>query len=80
MHRVRLYSKPGCHLCEEARVILDRLQPEFGLSVEEIDISPDAALMARYGERIPVIVFEDGREVAAPVSEYRLRKMLRESG
>ncbi|OGO42357.1 MAG: hypothetical protein A2Z04_05215 [Chloroflexi bacterium RBG_16_57_9] len=74
--RVRLYSRPECHLCEDAKTILNRLQPEFGFSIEEIDISRDAALMDRYGEKIPVIVFENGREVVAPVSEYRVRKVL----
>lgn len=74
--RLRLYSRPECHLCEAARIILKRIQPEFGFSVEEIDISRDAALMDRYGEKIPVIVFENGREVVAPVSEYRVRKVL----
>jgi glutaredoxin len=53
-----LYGKPGCHLCHEARdavkrVLLDR---EFGL--EEVDITLDPGLFARYGERIPVLELE----------------------
>gem|GEM_PF-4762503 len=63
-------------MCEDAKSILNRLQPEFGFSVEEIDISRDATLMDRYGEKIPVIVFENGLEIVAPVSEYRVRRGL----
>ena len=37
-----LYSKPGCHLCEEFRALLDELQPDFGFALEEIDITRDA--------------------------------------
>jgi glutaredoxin len=53
-----LYSRPGCHLCEEARATLLRL----GLAVDERDITRDEELYRRYLERIPVGVF-DGREI-----------------
>jgi glutaredoxin len=51
-----LYSKPGCHLCEELAETLDELQPEWGFSVEEIDITRDDELLARYRHGIPVLV------------------------
>jgi len=53
-----LYGRPGCHLCEEARLRLEAL----GLRVEERDVTQDEALHSRYLERIPVGVL-DGREV-----------------
>ena len=58
-----LYSKPGCHLCEELRALLDELQPDLSLSIEEIDITGDEALFARYRYEIPVLVRE-GVEIA----------------
>jgi glutaredoxin len=55
---VVLYTRPGCHLCEEARERLVAL----GLDVDERDITADDALHARYLERIPVGML-DGREI-----------------
>jgi glutaredoxin len=54
-----LYGKPGCHLCEEARVALATLNVE----VHEVDITLDPRLHAEYGEQIPVVKL-DGEEVA----------------
>jgi len=59
--RVRLLSKPGCHLCDDARVVIAEVCSELGTSYDEIDISEDAHLMAEYGEQIPV-TFVDGRQ------------------
>jgi glutaredoxin len=58
-----LYSKPGCHLCEDLAQLLNDLQPEWGFSVEEIDITRDAAIGARYRHDIPVLACE-GEEIA----------------
>jgi glutaredoxin len=62
--RVTLYSKPGCHLCEEARAVVAQVCAELGESFDEVDITagPDAErLMSAYGEEIPV-TFVDGRQ------------------
>jgi glutaredoxin len=62
--RVRLFTKPGCHLCEDARTVVATVCDELGESFEEVDITagPDAArLSAAYGEEIPV-TFVDGRQ------------------
>jgi len=59
---VTLYSRPGCHLCEEARAVLDRLRAETPFDVDEIDIEADDVLHARYLERIPVVAI-DGEEL-----------------
>ena len=53
-----LYSRPGCHLCDDAREVLERVGAPF----EEIDITSDDALHAAYLERIPVVAL-DGREL-----------------
>jgi glutaredoxin len=54
---VILYSRPGCHLCDDARQILQAEQLKF----EEIDIESDDSLLKRYLERIPVISI-DGQD------------------
>ena len=60
MHVV-LYSRPGCHLCDEARAVLEaeRLRTPFDL--DEVDIETDDELVKEYGIRIPVVTI-DGAE------------------
>jgi glutaredoxin len=53
-----LYGRPGCHLCDDARAVLERVGHPF----EEVDIEADEALLARYLERIPVVAL-DGTEL-----------------
>ena len=53
-----LYGRPGCHLCDEARAVLERIGHPF----EEVDIEADDELLARYLVRIPVIAL-DGEEL-----------------
>jgi glutaredoxin len=59
---ITVYSKPDCHLCEEAVRVLRRLQPELGFELRELDITEDDALHRRYFERIPVVAV-DGEEL-----------------
>ena len=59
--RVLLYSKPGCHLCDDARVVVEQVCAELGESFEEVSILDDPALVERFGEEIPV-TFVDGRQ------------------
>ena len=56
--RVTLYSRPGCHLCDDARAALQRIGHPF----EEVDIEADDELLRRYLERIPVVAL-DGEEL-----------------
>jgi glutaredoxin len=58
---VTLYGAPGCHLCEQARQLLEELRTALGFRLAEVDISADAALERTYRERIPVIAVA-GRE------------------
>ncbi len=67
--RLTVYSRPGCHLCEEMMAViastLDASNP--AVVIEVIDISKDAELEARYGQEIPVLLI-DGWKVA----KYRI--------
>jgi hypothetical protein len=62
MHRITIMSKPGCHLCE---VALDVVQKVIGnhvpVLIEEIDITQDQELLEKYREDIPVVLI-DGKE------------------
>ena len=59
---VTLYSRPGCHLCEEAKEALERVRAQAPFALREVNIETDDALHARYLERIPVVTL-DGDEL-----------------
>lgn len=74
--RVTLYAKPGCHLCEEARAVIERVCAEAGTAYSEVDITASRDLMEAFGEQIPV-TFVDGRQHDFwRVDEDRLRRAL----
>ena len=55
MTEVVLYGKPGCHLCEDARAVVEAVRARRPFELTEVDITLDPATYARYGERIPVV-------------------------
>ncbi len=74
--RITLYSKPGCHLCDDARTVIEQVCGELGTSYDEVDITTSPELMEAYGEQIPV-TFVDGRQHDFwRVDPDRLRKAL----
>ena len=68
MTQVTLYGKPGCHLCEEAHAVVAAVRERRPFELEEVDITRDPALEARYRERIPVVAI-DGHEALELVIE-----------
>jgi thiol-disulfide isomerase/thioredoxin len=73
-----LYSRPGCHLCDEMKAVIARVVGEqaVDITLEEVDISTDADLESRYGTEIPVLLM-NGRKVAKyRVTEGELTRML----
>ena len=59
--RVTLYSRPGCHLCDDARTVIEQVCAELGEAYEEVDIDADPQLQERYTDEVPV-TFVDGRQ------------------
>jgi len=59
---VTLYGRPGCHLCEQALAVVERVRAEVPFDLDERDIETDDALLRAYLERIPVIAV-DGEEL-----------------
>ena len=62
MALVTLYGKPGCHLCDDAREVVERVRAEHPFELREVDVSLDPELHREYGERIPVLAL-DGEEL-----------------
>lgn len=75
---ITIYSKPDCHLCEEAIALLNRLAPEYSLEVREVNILDDPQLQEAYHNKIPVVVAEDGKYgwLVAPISEREMRRYI----
>jgi len=71
-----VYGKPGCHLCEEARSLLEALRERYPMVITEIDITKDPQLFRRYDIRIPVIVVDGKTELEAPITERNVRRTL----
>jgi glutaredoxin len=74
-----IYSRPGCHLCEEMKTTIERAVERSTLDVriEEIDISADADLEARYGTEIPVLLVNGQKAAKYRISEFEFARLLR---
>jgi glutaredoxin len=76
---VTLYTRPGCHLCDDAKALIEPLLREFGCALREVNIDDDAELTKRYGWDIPVI-FIGGHKVAKHRVDVRqFRRQLEEA-
>jgi glutaredoxin len=78
--RLTIYSKPGCHLCDEMKSLVHRVVAQHSndqISVDEIDISSDPDLLERYGLEIPVLLIDGKKTAKYRVSEEELRRRIR---
>jgi glutaredoxin len=69
---ITLYSKAGCHLCDEARTLLENVAADADFELDEIDIRRDAALFDRYRYRIPVIAINGAEALEGRFDEIDL--------
>jgi glutaredoxin len=77
---VTLYTRPGCHLCDEARAEMLPIVREFGASLREVNIDADTELREFYTDDVPV-VFLGSREVARHrVDAEQFRRALEDAG
>jgi glutaredoxin len=70
--RLTLYGRPGCHLCDDARVVLERIGEPF----DEVDIESDDDLLRGYLERIPVLALDGTELYDFIIDEQDLRSRL----
>jgi Glutaredoxin-like domain (DUF836) len=75
--RVVLLSRPGCHLCDNARAVIARVTAELGEDYEERDIDASPADLGEYSDMIPVTFVDGVQHDFWHVSEDRLRAALR---
>ena len=73
---VVLLTRPGCHLCEEARLVLRRVEEDLGMAWRERSAEEDPELAARFGEEIPVLFIDGVQRDFWKIDETRLRRLL----
>jgi len=73
-----IYSRPGCHLCDEMKAVVERVAGAEipPAAIETIDISSDPELEARYGLEIPVLLVNGKKAAKYRVGEEELRRIL----
>jgi len=74
--RVTLYARSGCHLCEAARTVVDRVCADLDERWREVDVDTDADLARRFGDEVPVTFVDGRRHDFWRVDEQRLRRAL----
>ena len=72
MVEATLYTRHGCHLCDQAKDVLER----HGLSPREVDIDADPALKAKYNECVPVVWIGGKERFRGRIDEMLLRRLL----
>ncbi|WP_329301035.1 glutaredoxin family protein [Streptomyces sp. NBC_00659] len=75
-HLVTLIRKPGCHLCDDAQEVIEKVCSDLGVPWEGKDITEDEELHRRYWEQIPVVLVDGAQHTFWRVNEERLRKAL----
>lgn len=77
---LQLFSRPGCHLCDEMKAVVQPLARELGAVVEEVNIAGDPELESEYGLQIPVLLINGRKAFKYRLTERELRARLRREG
>ena len=75
--QIDIYSRPGCHLCDEAKEVVERVRARFPFSLRVINIETDPELETRYGEQIPVVFNNGNKAFKYHVDEAELEKKVK---
>jgi glutaredoxin len=76
MTELTLYGKAGCHLCDDARQVIEQVRARRPFTLTEVDVSLDPVLHARYGERIPVVIVNGREAFELGLTAAELEKLL----
>jgi glutaredoxin len=74
---ITLLTRPGCHLCEDARGVIARVAADLGVTWQERDITRSDSDLRAYGDQVPVTLIDGEQHDFWRVSEQRLRAALR---
>jgi glutaredoxin len=76
---ITLYSKAGCHLCDQVRDYLEDLAADYTVALQEIDIRRDLALFERYRYRIPVVAVDGVERLEGRIEWSDIRDLIGQS-
>jgi glutaredoxin len=77
---VTVYGAPGCHLCESAVRVVEKVRAELPFELERIDITGDVELERRYRERVPVVLVDGEEAFSYFVHPSKLRELVCAAG
>ncbi|PYS30801.1 MAG: thioredoxin family protein [Acidobacteria bacterium] len=75
--QIDIYSRPACHLCDEAKEVIERVRGRFPFAVRIINIEEDPALETAYGTEIPVVFINGNKAFKYRVDEAELEKKVK---
>lgn len=75
--QIDIYSRPGCHLCDEAKEVVERLRQRHSFALRIINIEEDPALETAYGTEIPVVFINGNKAFKYRVDEAELEKKVK---
>jgi len=75
--QIDIYSRPGCHLCDEAKDVIDRVRKRHEFAVRVINIEENPALESAYGTEIPVVFINGSKAFKYRVDEGELEKKVK---
>ena len=75
--QIDIYSRPGCHLCDEAKDVIDRVRERHAFAVRVINIEEDPVLESAYGTEIPVVFINGNKAFKYRVDEGELEKKVK---
>ena len=75
--QIDIYSRPGCHLCDEAKTVIERVQGRFAFALRVINIEQDPALEREYGSDIPIVMINGNKAFKYRVDEAELENKVR---
>ena len=74
--RITMLAKPGCHLCDDVRVVIERVAADLGIGWQEVNILTDPELQEKWWDQIPVTLVDGVQHDYWRVDEARLRAAL----
>ena len=80
MATVTVYGARGCHLCESAVRVVEKVRTELPFELEQVDITGDVQLERRYRERVPVVLVDGEEAFSYFVHPSKLRELVRAAG
>ena len=76
MIHLTLFSRPGCHLCDEMKAVVERVGASIAVTLEIVDISSDPEAEKQYGLEIPVLMVDGKKAAKYRITEGELRRLL----